>query len=244
MSITAALLISLVAFVTIEFLWIKFNGSPIPRPDISNAPDVIGSGKPLTFAVLGDSTAVSQGGLYERGYAKSSALHLSKNYTVTWRNFAVSGARAKDVETMQAIEAAKHKPDIVLVAVGANDVTHLTGINSVHDSLLQTINTLRQANKDVKIVLTGSPDMGSVPRLPQPARWFAGKRTVTVNEMVVKLAEEQQVTFAPIAAKTGPTFRQHPELFAGDKFHPLTEGYDIWTPVITDAIDIALKQPL
>ncbi|HYH75451.1 MAG TPA: SGNH/GDSL hydrolase family protein [Candidatus Saccharimonadales bacterium] len=228
-------------FIASQLLWLKFNGTPVPRPEIPRGAQTIGTGPVLTYVVLGDSTSISQGGEYTEGYAAQSAAHLAKTHTVTWLNAGVSGATAQDVASEQVARVLKYKPDVVLIAVGANDVTHRTTPKAVVASLEQTISKLRAANSQVRIVLTGSPDMGSPPRIPQPLRWIAGKRTVTLNKDIVALTEREGLVFAPIAAKTGPTFRKHPELFAADNFHPTTEGYRLWTPVITDALDQALQ---
>jgi len=225
-----------IVFVIAEALWIQFNGQTIPRPEISRASQTLGFGPSLRYVVMGDSTAVAQGGDYTKGYASATAAYLAQSHTVTWQNVAVSGERAGGVLTHQVSQAVKSKPDVVVIAVGANDVTHLTPISSVASSLRKSIALLRQSNPGVRIILTGSPDMGSVPRFGQPVRWLAGKRTQTLNAMVVELAKEQQVIFAPIAEKTGPTFRAHPELFAKDKFHPTTQGYEVWIPVLIEAL--------
>lgn len=222
-----------------EALWIAFSGTRVPRPTISREAQTIGNGPPLTFAVLGDSTAVSQGGAYTEGYAVAVAKHLAAHHQVTWSNVAVPGARAHDVATEQLGQVAPYRPDVVVMAVGANDVTHLTKLATARTALQQTIAGLRRANPEVKIILTGSPDMGSVPRFPQPVRWLAGKRTEQFNRMVIRLAQDEHVTFAPIAARTGPAFRHNPRLFAVDKFHPNTAGYQLWAPVIIEAIDTA-----
>lgn len=223
--------------VLYEVFYIKFNGRAIPRPDISRQIEVLGQGQPLTFIVLGDSTAVSQGGDYSQGYAVATAHYLARKYKVKWQNLAEPGARSIDVSEAQIKHASPLKPDIVLVAVGANDVTHLTSTKKVYGALQSSIDALRRANPDVKIILTGAPDMGSIPRLPQPLRSLAGIRTRQLNAVVQRLVADNQVTFAPIAARTGSIFRTHPELFAGDNFHPTTEGYIVWIPVIQLAVD-------
>ena len=89
--------------------------------------------------------------------------------------------------------------------------------------------------------LTGAPDMGAIPRFPQPLRWLAGIRTTAVNRPIQAVIQDKKLTFAPIAAKTGSVFRQNPGLFAADKFHPNSEGYQLWTPVINAALDEALQ---
>lgn len=231
-----------VVCIVFELAWLRFNGTPVPRPDIPRGVQLIGKGAPLTFVVLGDSTSVSQGSTYQQGYAVAAAQHLAQTYAVTWANVGVSGARAQDVATKQADDAAALRPDIAVIAIGANDVTHLTDFGNAQQSLLQAIDILREANPGVRIILTGSPDMGSPRRLPQPLRWAAGERTKSFNDMVVRLVQKEKLTFAPIAAKTGPTFRKHPELFAPDNFHPNGQGYALWSPVIITAIDEALNQ--
>ncbi len=230
----------LVLFVAFEAAWIRWYGRPTVRPDISHQPQTIGGGPPLTFAVLGDSTAVAQGGVYAEGYAVAAANHLAKTHAVTWVNEAVSGARADDVAGSQTARALPYKPDVVLIVIGANDVTHLTPVGKVRASVFSAIGAFQRANPGVRIVLAGSPDMGSPTRIPQPLRLLADKRTVSVNKTLMSLADGKQVVFAPIAAQTGPIFRKHPELFASDHFHPTAAGYKLWIPIINSALNVAL----
>ena len=123
------------------------------------------------------------------------------------------------------------------MAVGANDVTHLTNTHAMESALGQIITSLQNQNAQIRIILTGSPDMGSVPRFPWPVNHIADQRTKAINKMIERLAKKHHVTLAPIAKETGPTFKAHPELFAADKFHPTTQGYDLWIPVINKAVD-------
>lgn len=236
MYISLGIITVLIVFVAAEMAYIKYSGTPVAVPQIPREETVIGSGEPLRFAVLGDSTSIAQGGMYTEGYAVGAARYLAQQHSVTWKNVGISGARAADVATTQVAQAVRFKPDVALVAVGANDVTHLTSVGAVRTSLESTITQLQAANPNVKIILTGSPDMGSPPRIPQPLRWLAGERTKRVNTAVRSLANGQSIVFAPIAERTGPAFRANHGLFAADKFHPTTEGYQLWTPVIIDAL--------
>ncbi|MEO7945060.1 MAG: SGNH/GDSL hydrolase family protein [Candidatus Saccharimonadales bacterium] len=227
----------MIAFVLVEFLFIKLGGTPVPAPTISRELTTFGSsGTQLTYIVMGDSTGVGQGGDYEKGIALSTSRELAKTHIVRFQNFAISGARTADVRQKQLAQAVALKPDVVLIAVGANDVTHLTSLKGIHLSLNEIIDALRAANPDVKIILTGSPQMGSVPRFPEPVASIARARTKSVNAVFEMVATEKQVTFAHIADKTGPIFDAHPELFAADKFHPTTTGYGVWIPVLNTAI--------
>jgi lysophospholipase L1-like esterase len=216
-----------------------------PKLEFTNPPSVpakLGAGTPLTYVVMGDSTAAGEGASsYKTGIADTTARYLARNHTVTYVNVAISGARTHDVLATQVQKAVSYKPDVVLLAIGANDVTHVTSSGSVKKSAQQIINQLIAANCNVKIVLTGSPDMGAVPRLLQPLRWLAGAKTNSLNATFGELVRDNKLTFAPIAAKTGSQFRQNHALFAADHFHPNDQGYATWMPVLEPALDAALE---
>jgi len=235
-TVLLTIILGLIVCIVAEILYIKFNGKPVAHPSIPRQEQTIGQGPALRYAILGDSTTISQGGDYQKGYAVASANFLAKKHRVTWQNFGVSGARVQDVADKQLSKSLEFKPDIVLIAVGANDVTHVTNNKSLKSGLEYIITQLQHHNPHVHIILTGSPDMGSVPRFPWPANYFADHKTKSINTIVIGLARKHHQTFAPIAQETGPTFRAHPELFAVDKFHPTNDGYALWIPVINKAI--------
>lgn len=208
----------------------------------ARAPRTFGSSGPaITYVVLGDSTAAGVGADYEQGIAVKTAEALAENRRVTMINLGVSGERAAGVVRDQLPLALPHKPDVVLLSVSANDVTHLTSAGSVRDSVRTTVRELRRVNPAVKIVITGSPDMGSPPRIPRLLRGLAARRTAAINRELTALAAEEDLTFAPIAAETGPLFRADHSLFASDRFHPNERGYATWVKVLNRALAEALS---
>lgn len=190
----------------------------------------------LTYVVLGDSTAAGVGGNYEHGIAMATTRALEAQQHIAMTNLGVSGARMLDVREQQLPAAEKLRPDLVLLSAGANDVTHLTRVSSMRDDLRAIVAQLRAANPRVQIVITGSPDMGSPPRIPRLLRGIASHRTKVVNRMFVAEAARLGLIFAPIAEKTGPLFRADSSLFAADRFHPNDRGYATWIPVLNEAL--------
>ncbi len=85
--------------------------------------------------------------------------------------------------------------------------------------------------------------MGAVPRFAQPLRALAGQRTRQLNVVFRAVAREQGLTLAPIACETGPGMRADPTRFAPDRFHPNERGYALWVPVLTHALDEAMRDP-
>jgi lysophospholipase L1-like esterase len=231
-----------VALLVANLLAVFYNGTPVAAPDIPRQEITVGEGDEFRYLILGDSTSIAQGGEYSHGFVVKTAENLSKNFKVTYQNFGVSGARINDVATDQLERSKDFMPDIVLVAVGANDVTHLTSLGSIEKDMKYIVNTLRERNKNVKIVFTGSASMGDVLRFAQPFKWYMGYRTKNVNIVFEKVALEENVIFAYIARDTGKQFAENPEYFALDKFHPNNQGYSAWTKVLNKAIESSINQ--
>lgn len=237
------LIVSIIIFVVIvgvliaNLVAVVNNGKMVAAPEIPREETTIGSGDSLRYLILGDSTSIAQGGDYNQGFAVQTATKLSEKYTVTYKNVGVSGARIKDVATNQIEDSKDFVPDVVLVAVGANDVTHLTSISSIKLDMISIINTLRDRNKNVIIVFTGAASMGDVKRFIQPFKWFMGSQTKDVNKAFENIAKDNDVTFAYIARETGEEFANNPKLFAQDNFHPNNEGYAVWTKVLNPVLE-------
>lgn len=207
-------------------------------PNIPRRTENFGSSGPLlNYAVLGDSTAIAQGASYDQGVARQSAHWLAQTYRVQLTNYGVSGARVRDVLGSQAAKAAANKPDLVLIAVGANDVTHLTALTAVRVDMTKILTILQSANPGVKIVLSGSPAMGSVSRFAPPTQWLASLRVHQVNSVLAQVAASKHVVLVPLASQTAATFKHNPQLFAPDNFHPNAAGYAVWLPIIEGGID-------
>lgn len=233
--------VAILALLIANVVSVVFNGDNVEAPEISDKETTIGSGEKLKYLILGDSTAVAQGAEYEQGFAVQTAQELAKTKQVTYKNVGVSGARIHDVVVDQLERSKDFVPDLVLVAVGANDVTHLTSIGSIKRDSQTIINSLRERNKNVAIVFSGAASMGSVKRFTQPFKWFMGQQTQDVNYAMAKLANDNNVAFAYIARETGEQFAEHPEYFAKDNFHPNAEGYAVWTKVLNPVIENTLS---
>ena len=231
----------LVALLVAEAL-LAARGKREPFVNPSRVPRELGSGaSELTYAVVGDSTAAGQGARYERGIAVATARHLAASgRRVSLVNTSVSGAKTGEVAAEQLPLAVRLRPHVALVAVGANDVIRLSGRGQVREAIETIVDGLVASRCDVKIVLTGAPEMGAIPRFAQPLRWVAGRRTQQLNGVFEQLVRERGLTLAPIAAETGALFRRDRTLFASDRFHPNERGYATWVPLLTRALDRAL----
>ena len=232
----------ILTYAAIEFLIIKYNGTFVPAPDIPRSPQTFGTGQRLTYAVMGDSTAIGQGTEYEHSYAFISAKHMAKDFEVTLINTGVSGARIYDVAYEQLSKASSYTPDVVLLGVGANDTTHLTDLKQIEKSLQKIVDDLRQSNPSVRIIATRSPALDSVSRFPPVSKYLLRLRTIQVNGVFDKVVKRNGLTSALIAENTREAFLADSTLTASDNFHPNERGYGLWIPLINEALDRALKK--
>ena len=137
--IAAGLLHALVVLLAVLGIEVLIAISTVPDDGYrapSRAPRSFGDGaaRPLRYVVLGDSTGAGRGAPYERGIAVATARGLGARRRVTLTNLAVSGARLDDVRSEQLPGAMRLRPQLVLVAAGANDVTGLTRLGAVRDT--------------------------------------------------------------------------------------------------------------
>jgi lysophospholipase L1-like esterase len=195
-----------------------------------------GSGRarvdPLRVAWLGDSTAAGVGATrVEETLPVQVACGLGR--PVELRSFAVSGARLDQVVGSQlpALLALppEELPHVVIVDVGANDVTHLTRVNAFRSSYLGLLDQLKGK---AAVIALGVPDLGSATRLAQPLRFVAGVRGGTYDA-AVEAMRDQGADYVNIADFTGPRFREDPDrYFAADHYHPNGEGYGLWAATV------------
>lgn len=125
--------------------------------------------------------------------------------------------------------------DVVLVSIGVNDVTAGTSV-SAWRSGLHGLHELLTGRLGARCVLySGIPPMHRFPALPQPLRWFLGRRARRLDRALA-----HWVTQVP-----GAHWVQLPDLpdeaIADDGFHPGVQAYRAWAEVV---VPIVIKAPV
>ncbi len=205
---------------------------PVPRadgvylPDGSWVADLDPAGaQPLTIAMLGDSTAVGYGvrsaaELPGVGLAMRAAAELAR--PVRLRTHGSSGVGAADLDR-QVTEAQMFTVDVAVIVVGANDIRDKVPPRRSADHLGAAVVRLRAAG--IPVVVGTCPDFGVIDPIPQPLRTVLhtwSRVLATLQERAVSAAGGRTV---PVGRVVSPDFARHPELFAGDHFHPSGAGY-------------------
>jgi len=203
---------------------------PLPA-DIDACVDCVDGEPPLRTVWLGDSTAAGVGAASADGVVgRQVARRLGRAVEV--RVLATSGGRVADVVADQ-LPRVPADAQVVFISVGANDATHLTGLDTFSSSYQEL---LAGVPASACVVVLGVPDLGSAPRLAQPLRALAGWRGRSIDRRVRQLAQRSGATYVDIAGATGPAFRRNRSLFSADGYHPDDTGYGLWAGAVTSAL--------
>lgn len=190
------------------------------------------------LAVLGDSIAWGQGAARERDRLASrlaDGLDL-RGYAVEPRVFAVPGARSSGLAA-QVREAVAWQPALVVIVIGANDLTHLEPVEPAVRALADGVRRLRAAGAEV--VVAPAPDLSAVPHVPVFLREVVRSAGAAFREQQVAAVLAEGGRVADPDQRASRAFATDPSLFSADRFHPSSAGYaviaDSLLPVLAEA---------
>ena len=183
-------------------------------------------GEPVRLVMLGDSSAVGYGVDMPRdtpGALLAAGLAERLHRPVELRCVAVIGATS-DGLVAQREEALAWQPDIAVILIGANDVTHRIRPSTAVAYLGTTVRLLRAAG--VQVVVGTCPDLGTIRPIQPPLRWLArqwSREMAAAQTVAVVEAGGSSVSLGDLL---GPEFAAFPErMFSADRFHPSAAGY-------------------
>ncbi|QIG44370.1 SGNH/GDSL hydrolase family protein [Nocardioides anomalus] len=212
-----------------------------PPPD---ATGWYGRGRPgpaLKVVLLGDSSAAGYGVARVEetpGAQLASGLAERADRRVYLRAFARVGARSSDLQG-QLDRALPIEPDVAVVLIGANDVTHRVLPAASVSALGEAVRRLRDAG--VAVVVGTCPDLGTVKPIPPPLKQVArawSRRLAAAQTIAVLEGGGRTVSLGSIL---GPEFAAAPALLFGpDQFHPSAAGYRSLSAVLLPSTLAAL----
>lgn len=193
------------------------------------------SASTVRLVIVGDSTAVGVGAAaIEETYPWRVAEYLGGSFHVRLNLVGRSGARMADVARELAPKAAALSPDVALIGVGANDVTHLTPLRSVYGSAYEAIRILQGAGAEVLIALGPRFD---TPILQPPLRNFVRTRARALNRTLVRSARASGAEVVDLPTGVGDAFASDPaRYYCADRYHPSGDGYALWADVIREPL--------
>jgi lysophospholipase L1-like esterase len=231
----------------------------IARRMIGNAQDQppdstgwYGGGHPgpiITIALLGDSSAAGYG---VESVQDTPGAHLASGVvdvtgrTVHLRSFAFVGAQTRDLDR-QIDGALAEEPQVAVILVGVNDVTHSRRPSESVRLLEAAVRRLRAAG--VEVVVGTCPDLGTIEPIAPPLRQVArlwSRRLAAAQTIATVEAGGRTVSLGSVL---GPAFASSPaDFFGPDRFHPSAAGYSslasVLLPSVLAALDVAPVEDL
>lgn len=208
-----------------------------PPPD---ATGWYGRGRPgpaVRIALLGDSSAAGYGVFRVEetpGALLASGVAEHADRRVYLREFCVVGAQSSQLR-QQIDRALPIEPEVAVILVGANDVTHRVAPSQSVRHLSEGVRRLREAG--VHVVVGTCPDLGTIkpiaPPLKQVARIWSRRLAAAQTIAVI----EEGGRTVSLGSVLGPEFAAAPALLFGpDQFHPSAQGYLSLTAVLIPSV--------
>lgn len=200
-------------------------------------------GDPLDLLLLGDSIAAGLGADGPKGtFGAQLARRLAKRArrSVRLHTAAVVGAESSMLRAQLAGLSAGYRPDVAVIVVGGNDVTHRVKVGESCRHLAEAVSTLRE--QGVPVVVGTCPDLGALTVLQQPLRTLAGVASRQLAAAQRDVAIEHGALAVSLSQVVGPFFVTRPhEMFAVDRFHPSTAGYKRMAKAVLPSVLVALS---
>ncbi|HEX5533008.1 MAG TPA: SGNH/GDSL hydrolase family protein [Actinomycetales bacterium] len=187
-----------------------------------------GPGDPIDLVVAGDSSAAGLGCESPRqtpGAILATGLAAVSGRPVRLTTVAVVGAQSSGLAAqLDEIFERVPEPDVAVIMVGANDVTHRVKPPVAVRALAAAVTRLREAG--VEVVVGTCPDLGTVEPIPQPLRWLARRLSREMAAAQTIAVVEAGGRSVSLGNMLGPEFEAKPHLlFSEDRFHPSAAGY-------------------
>jgi hypothetical protein len=124
----------------------------------------------------------------------------------------------------QVEQALEQQPDVVVICVGGNDVTHRVSVPLAVRHLVTAVRDLRAAG--VEVVVGTCPDLGTIRPIQPPLRWLARYWSRQMAAAQTIAAVEAGARTVSLGDLLGPSFYSEPDrMFSHDRFHPSADGY-------------------
>ncbi|GAB3024487.1 hypothetical protein GCM10011376_10000 [Nocardioides flavus (ex Wang et al. 2016)] len=184
-------------------------------------------GAPVDLLLLGDSVAAGLGAekpKHTLGGRLARGIAAGAERSVRLRTAAVVGSESSMLAAQLASLPPTYRPDVAVIVVGGNDVTHRVPVAESVRHLAAAIDDLRA--RGAEVVVGTCPDLGALRPVPQPLRALGSRASRQLADAQRAAALEHGARVVSLAHVVGPFFITNPdEMFSLDRFHPSAHGY-------------------
>ena len=208
----------------------------LPEPD-GEREGIAGSGEPLKLLLTGDSSAAGVGAASQKEALLGNVLrNLDTDYKISFQLVARTGARTRNIiKRLQRLS--DNKVDVAVTVLGVNDVTSGIPEKEWLSDQRELYGLLRKRFQADHILVSGLPPVSEFPALPQPLRWFLGRRALSFNAALERICEQEGCQYISPERVGGDA-----SMMASDGFHPGPGIYKLWGEEIARTIRLVRDQ--
>jgi lysophospholipase L1-like esterase len=185
------------------------------------------AGTPVELLFLGDSIAAGLGANRRKdtlGARLAKGIGHRTGRPVRLRTAAVVGSETSALLGQIDGLPAGYQPDLAVIVVGGNDVTHRVPVSTSAAQLTEAIESLHA--RGATVVVATCPDLRSLRAVPQPLRSLASRLSRQLARAQAEAATATGAAVFSLRRTVGPMFLSQPdEMFSMDRFHPSALGY-------------------
>ena len=219
-----------------------------PLGEIAPAADRVwrrtNDGTPVELLMLGDSIAAGLGATRRKdtpGARLAKGLARATHRPVRLRTATVVGSESAMLGAQLDGLPVDYRPDVAVIVVGGNDVTHRVPVAQAVARLEEAIRRVR--DRGAVVVVGTCPDLGALRAVPQPLRALASRLSRQLADAQGAAAVAAGADVVRLHRAVGPIFLSQPEeMFSLDRFHPSALGYRRTADAMLPAVVVALSR--
>jgi lysophospholipase L1-like esterase len=207
-------------------------------------------GERLRLAVLGDSTTAGVGvdrPEHALPHLVAQRIADAEQREVHVVNYGWAGARVAHLVPEQLPRALRPlrpedehgflaSADVVAIVIGANDATHRTRPARFRADLRATLEAVRGAAPNARVVHAGIPTFRGALRTLEPLMFITDHYARLLRPISREEASRAGAAYADLARDVPPRIRGRTDVLASDRFHLSAVGYAAWADVIVEAL--------
>lgn len=199
-------------------------------------------GRPIELVMVGDSMAAGLGADRPKetlGARLAKALGKHQQRPVRLTTAAVVGSESSALRAQLDALPDDYRPDVAVLIVGGNDVTHRVPIAESVKNLEEAIARLQE--RGAAVVVGTCPDLGMLRPVPQPLRALGSRLSRSLAAAQAEAAVRSGAHAVSLVTVVGPFFITNPdEMFSLDRFHPSALGYKRTAQALLPSVQAAL----
>ena len=197
----------------------------------------------VVYVALGDSTVEGVGAsTAAHNYVGRLAARLRSIYPRTRTvNLGAAGATSYDVLEAQLAQGVAHRPQLVTLSIGPNDITTRVPAQTYAENLEAILARLARDTEAV-VVVNLLPDLAVTPRFRNRDRApLVGRLSADFNKIVARTAKRHGALVVDLYGASRRELPSHPEFLASDGYHPSDLGYARWAELMWQAVRTRIR---